>query len=364
VNGQLPDDGSCGMVSATSDGGLRRRFPANLLRKGLSSRVLLALVVGAVALLVIPGSPAGSGRGDSPGLAWGTDDDGTSCPIDPDGNCIWQCMDGVDNLDPEDTIADWPNDPGCATRDDNDETNPPQPPPPPRQCADGLDNDGDGRIDMADPGCANPEDDNEANDPPPPPGPPPPPPPGPPPPPPPVAPPPPQPDPSYYDGIEEDSSWYQQTCGNSPEGPLLPCPGIRPIDVITGRAGCADVGAFVEKRNSITRIWRFLHRLSFCWNGVSITSIRERVVDGEILIPAPARVVYPWTWLTISDTPPEAGSYDALSRVRARFSMCAAFSFGTLCINNEPWIEIRLTASGSTICNTSAGRVRECSVPR
>src|SRR6185503_6636994 len=43
------------------------------------------------------------------------------------------------------------------------------PPPPPKQCADGLDNDGDGKIDLADPGCATASDDNEADDPPPPP---------------------------------------------------------------------------------------------------------------------------------------------------------------------------------------------------
>jgi Bacterial Ig domain/Domain of unknown function (DUF1929) len=43
------------------------------------------------------------------------------------------------------------------------------PPPPPAQCADGLDNDSDGKTDLADPGCASASDDNEADDPPPPP---------------------------------------------------------------------------------------------------------------------------------------------------------------------------------------------------
>ena len=42
---------------------------------------------------------------------------------------------------------------------------PPPPPPPAKQCADGLDNDGDGKIDLADPGCADASDDNEADDP-------------------------------------------------------------------------------------------------------------------------------------------------------------------------------------------------------
>ena len=39
-------------------------------------------------------------------------------------------------------------------------------PPGPSQCADGMDNDGDGHIDMADPDCANPEDDDESAAPP------------------------------------------------------------------------------------------------------------------------------------------------------------------------------------------------------
>ena len=42
---------------------------------------------------------------------------------------------------------------------------PPPPPSPPTQCADGLDNDKDGLIDLADPGCANATDDDESNPP-------------------------------------------------------------------------------------------------------------------------------------------------------------------------------------------------------
>lgn len=49
---------------------------------------------------------------------------------------------------------------------------PPPPPSPAKQCADGQDNDGDGRVDLNDPGCADAADDNEADDPAPPPPPP------------------------------------------------------------------------------------------------------------------------------------------------------------------------------------------------
>ena len=34
-----------------------------------------------------------------------------------------QCNDGIDNNDPEDTLADYPNDPGCSSASDNDESN-------------------------------------------------------------------------------------------------------------------------------------------------------------------------------------------------------------------------------------------------
>ena len=122
------------------------------------------------------------------------------------------CSDGVDNDgDGHVDLAD----PGCENAGDTDEANaPPPPPPPPRRhhlrrrlrrrhhlrrlrrrrrhhpppptpaCSDGVDNDGDGLVDLADPGCATAADSDEFNPPPftPPPPPPfvPPPPPGPP----------------------------------------------------------------------------------------------------------------------------------------------------------------------------------------
>ena len=52
------------------------------------------------------------------------------------------CSDGDDN--DGDGQTDYPNDIGCVSANDNNETN---------QCVDGLDNDGDGKIDNADPGC-------------------------------------------------------------------------------------------------------------------------------------------------------------------------------------------------------------------
>jgi hypothetical protein len=78
-----------------------------------------------------------------------------------------QCRDGIDN--DGDGKIDFPNDPGCDSPDDNSETD--GPPTPggngPPQCSDELDNDGDGRTDFPnDPGCESPQDDNEVDGPP------------------------------------------------------------------------------------------------------------------------------------------------------------------------------------------------------
>ncbi len=74
-----------------------------------------------------------------------------------------QCSDDLDN--DTDTKIDFPLDPGCASAEDDDETDAVVVvPPAPKQCADGLDNDTDGKIDHPlDPGCDNPEDDNETD---------------------------------------------------------------------------------------------------------------------------------------------------------------------------------------------------------
>ena len=75
------------------------------------------------------------------------------------------CADGRDN--DGDGKYDL-SDPGCSSSSDDDETDPP-PPPPPAQCADGSDNDGDGNVDGADAGCSSSSDDDESDDPEPPP---------------------------------------------------------------------------------------------------------------------------------------------------------------------------------------------------
>ncbi|MGE3279012.1 MAG: hypothetical protein AB7J40_04465 [Candidatus Altimarinota bacterium] len=80
-----------------------------------------------------------------------------------DGRCDFlslACNDSTDN--DGDGKTDFPNDPGCESLLDNDETDAPL-------CSDGVDNDNDGLIDFpSDPGCTSASDGDETDPPPPP----------------------------------------------------------------------------------------------------------------------------------------------------------------------------------------------------
>jgi hypothetical protein len=77
-----------------------------------------------------------------------------------------ECSDGINNDPAEDTLIDYPADPGCTSPTDTSES---PNPPPLVECNDGIDNDGDGFIDYpADPGCTSVTDTTEAPNPPPP----------------------------------------------------------------------------------------------------------------------------------------------------------------------------------------------------
>ncbi len=68
-----------------------------------------------------------------------------------------QCADTFDNELIPDGAIDYPADFSCSSAADNDETNPLA------QCQDGIDNDGDGVVDLLDIGCANNQDNDEYN---------------------------------------------------------------------------------------------------------------------------------------------------------------------------------------------------------
>ncbi len=99
----------------------------------------------------------GDGKVDfpnDPGCTDKNDDNETDDPVD-----LPQCNDGVDN--DGDGKADFPNDPGCTDKTDDNETDDPVDLP---QCNDGVDNDGDGKADFPnDPGCTDKTDDNETD---------------------------------------------------------------------------------------------------------------------------------------------------------------------------------------------------------
>lgn len=89
----------------------------------------------------------------------GVDAGPASCPGSP--SCP-ACSNGAD--DDGDELVDYPLDPGCERREDDDEGEPP----PPGPCANGEDDDDDGLIDYpADPGCSDEEDLDETDPPPP-----------------------------------------------------------------------------------------------------------------------------------------------------------------------------------------------------
>src|SRR5512143_394423 len=80
------------------------------------------------------------------------------CFVEANNNPPPACNDGLDN--DGDGKIDFPADPGCTSIDDNTETDPA----PVTACNDGVDNDGDGRVDYPDdPGCSSVNDDSEGD---------------------------------------------------------------------------------------------------------------------------------------------------------------------------------------------------------
>jgi hypothetical protein len=95
-----------------------------------------------------------------------TDDDTKTITVAPPP-AQPQCSDGVNNDPAEDSLVDFPADPGCSSATDNSES--PNPPPPP-QCSDGVNNDPgeDNNVDFpADLGCSSSADTTESPNPPP-----------------------------------------------------------------------------------------------------------------------------------------------------------------------------------------------------
>lgn len=81
----------------------------------------------------------------------------SNCSTDP-GFAVTECSDGIDN--DGDGLIDFPEDPGCDSKYDDDERSPKY------VCDNGLDDDGDGKVDFridgtGDPGCDSPVDPSE-----------------------------------------------------------------------------------------------------------------------------------------------------------------------------------------------------------
>jgi hypothetical protein len=167
-------------------------------------------------------------------------------------------------------------------------------------------------------------------------------------------------DPVYAEGTDADEFATSTLCsGSSCAMSLVHGHGANARPVTAG-AVCARVGGTVTRSNSVTRIWRMIHRLAFCADRNRITRVWDRVVDGEILLPGAVRAFYPWEWQTVADSPPTLGIGSSRSYARVRFRMCALFRLGPVCHVAEPWIEFTLYGDGRVTCQSSAGPLRNC----
>lgn len=111
----------------------------------MKSRLLLPLAIAATSLVAVFAVPMGSGAEDAR---------------------FKQCADGIDN--DGNGLIDYPADPGCDSRHDRyEEPKVVDPPPPPPQCSNGINDDPaeDSLVDMADPGCSSPTDTTESPNP-------------------------------------------------------------------------------------------------------------------------------------------------------------------------------------------------------
>jgi hypothetical protein len=122
-----------------------------LLHAGLVSDVLLSNAIASAATVVDGTLIVGTGIGARSGDPHDLGDPVSREPRAVVALCVpgtrgcGACQNGID--DDRDNAADWPADPGCASPDDDTEKSAAI------ACDDGVDNDGDGEIDMIDAGC-------------------------------------------------------------------------------------------------------------------------------------------------------------------------------------------------------------------
>jgi hypothetical protein len=153
-----------GSASVAAGGSFSATVPALFAGERVTARVqataeLESSASAAIVVLGVSGATAcadgldndGDGQIDFP------EDPGCASAFDADETDLAQCSDGLDN--DGDGLTDFPGDEGCSSYFDNDEAGAPA-------CSDGVDNDGDGKLDFPDdPGCTSASDVNEADSP-------------------------------------------------------------------------------------------------------------------------------------------------------------------------------------------------------
>jgi hypothetical protein len=124
--------------------------PTETTQTGTATLTIQAIAKGSATLTVFD-------TGGNLDLDSGPDSDSVTKSVTGEGTAQPQCNDNADN--DGDGQVDYPNDPGCASVDDNSESPDPSGQP---QCNDGVDNDGDGLIDFPnDPQCDSQQDNVE-----------------------------------------------------------------------------------------------------------------------------------------------------------------------------------------------------------
>lgn len=281
-------------------------------KKGLARSVLM------LAALVLALGIAGAASADRPPGAdycYGGDD--CAPPV--------ECEDGVDN--DGDGKVDYPYDPGCYDYADSEEDDgwTPTPPPPPSQpqCSDGADNDGDGLTDRDDfTGCTSASDTNEGDD-------------------------------DYLQPSSGGEDFFEIATGAGNGSASAPCrPGTYGKKVGGRRHRSGPAGSF----------WEMFQYVHFCFSpGTStITQILEWVYWWKT--PGfPISIAYKVTpaWTTLRG--PAAGGGQAAAMVQGHVTVAPRPKPTWVVFDDRPWIRFELYGDGTARCSTDIGVLRRCS---
>ncbi|MFN2468831.1 MAG: hypothetical protein ABR521_11955 [Gaiellaceae bacterium] len=278
---------------------------------------MLALAALVVAVGIAGGAAADRGSAaPEPDYCYGADD--CAPPI--------ECEDGLDN--DGDGKVDYPSDPGCYGHTDNEEDDgwEPQPPPPPTakpQCSDGADNDRDGLSDRDDfTGCTSTSDNDEGND-------------------------------DYLQPSAHGEQYYEVATGAGTGNSTNPC---RP-----GSYG-KKVGARRHRSGPVGSFWEMFQYVHFCYNPrtPAVTQILEWLYWWKtpgFPISVAYKVSTAWTTLRR----PTAGARYTSATVQGHVTVAPRPKPNLVIFDDRPLVRFELYGDGSVRCGSDLGPLRGCS---